>query len=139
MAQPHSLPTVTDLHLFPHTSCAMNYHEPLYCFQISKDLIGFYDTVYDRGVQETVTDKKEVAATVLKVFHESVSSLNPKCVLHSMLRVIYSGYCAIPDILIYIMMMSLYYIVISPNDFFLNKKLAYPGKETLFRLLSVSF
>ncbi|NP_001187236.1 CD81 molecule a [Ictalurus punctatus] len=40
--------------------------------QISKDVIGFYDTVYDRGLQETIAEKKEAAAAVLKVFHESL-------------------------------------------------------------------
>ncbi|GAA6100609.1 CD81 molecule a [Tachysurus ichikawai] len=40
--------------------------------QISKDVIGFYDTVYDRGLLETVAEKKEAAAAVLKVFHESL-------------------------------------------------------------------
>ncbi|KAF7688023.1 CD81 molecule a [Silurus meridionalis] len=40
--------------------------------QISKDVIGFYDTVYDRGIQSTVAEKKEAAAAVLKVFHETL-------------------------------------------------------------------
>ncbi|KAI5626227.1 CD81 antigen, partial [Silurus asotus] len=40
--------------------------------QISKDVIGFYDTVYDRGIQSTVSEKKEAAAAVLKVFHETL-------------------------------------------------------------------
>lgn len=55
---------------------AMNYHDALHCFQISKDVIGFYDTVYDRGLQETIAEKKEAAAAVLKVFHESVSYIS---------------------------------------------------------------
>ncbi|KAK2819828.1 hypothetical protein Q7C36_021474 [Tachysurus vachellii] len=40
--------------------------------QISKDVIGFYDTVYDRGLHATITEKQEAAAAVLKVFHESL-------------------------------------------------------------------
>ncbi|MCI4393081.1 hypothetical protein PGIGA_G00153310 [Pangasianodon gigas] len=40
--------------------------------QISKDVIGFYDTVYDRGSQAPAGEKKEAAAAVLKVFHESL-------------------------------------------------------------------
>lgn len=43
-------------------------------FQISKELISFYDSVYDRGVSLTDTEQKQAAATVLKVFHETVSS-----------------------------------------------------------------
>ncbi|KAK3528208.1 hypothetical protein QTP86_025117 [Hemibagrus guttatus] len=39
---------------------------------ISKDVIVFYDTVYDRGMKESSSDKKEAAAAVLKVFHESL-------------------------------------------------------------------
>ncbi|XP_066509748.1 CD81 antigen-like [Hoplias malabaricus] len=40
--------------------------------KISKELINFYDNVYDRGLIETATDKKQAAATVLKAFHESL-------------------------------------------------------------------
>ncbi|XP_072527623.1 CD81 molecule a [Salminus brasiliensis] len=40
--------------------------------KISKELINFYDSVYDRGVAETVTEKKQAAAAVLKVFHETL-------------------------------------------------------------------
>lgn len=47
--------------------------------QISKDVIGFYDTVYDRGSQATTSEKKDAAVAVLKVFHESVSSPNLLC------------------------------------------------------------
>ncbi|KAJ7995018.1 hypothetical protein DPEC_G00255550 [Dallia pectoralis] len=41
---------------------------------ISKDLIAFYDVVYDGAVSTTVTDpdKKQAAAAVLKVFHETL-------------------------------------------------------------------
>lgn len=60
----------------PLPANVMNYHNCLLCIQISKDVIGFYDTVYDRGLLETVAEKKEAAAAVLKVFHESVSSPN---------------------------------------------------------------
>ncbi|TSK67218.1 CD81 antigen [Bagarius yarrelli] len=40
--------------------------------KISKEVISFYDTVYDRGVQESIAEKKASAAAVLKVFHESL-------------------------------------------------------------------
>lgn len=62
---------------------AKNFHDFLHRFQISKDVIGFYDTVYDRGTQETLADKKEAAAAVLKVFHETVSSLNLKHIFYA--------------------------------------------------------
>lgn len=43
-------------------------------FQISKDMISFYDSVYDKYTVETLmSDKKQAAALVLKVFHETVS------------------------------------------------------------------
>ncbi|XP_051578421.1 CD81 protein-like [Myxocyprinus asiaticus] len=38
--------------------------------KISKDLITFYDSVYDRGVSHTNPEKKQAAASVMKVFHE---------------------------------------------------------------------
>ncbi|KAL7833610.1 hypothetical protein AOLI_G00285700 [Acnodon oligacanthus] len=40
--------------------------------KISKELINFYDSVYDRGALETVVDKQQAAAQVLKVFHETL-------------------------------------------------------------------
>ncbi|XP_076854645.1 CD81 molecule a [Brachyhypopomus gauderio] len=40
--------------------------------KISKEMISFYDSVYDKGLVETLTDKKNAAATVLKAFHESL-------------------------------------------------------------------
>ena len=57
-------------------SCILHSHfsAPLSCdslFQISKELMNFYDSVYDRGALETVEEKKKAAAAVLKVFHET--------------------------------------------------------------------
>ncbi|XP_056103933.1 CD81 molecule a [Rhinichthys klamathensis goyatoka] len=42
--------------------------------QISKEMISFYDTVYDRGNAFSIgqTEKQQAAATVLKVFHETL-------------------------------------------------------------------
>lgn len=42
---------------------------------VSKELINFYDFVYDKGTTESFTepDKKKAAASVLKVFHETLS------------------------------------------------------------------
>ncbi|XP_060767754.1 CD81 molecule a [Neoarius graeffei] len=40
--------------------------------RISKDVIGFYDTVYDQGSQLSPGEKREAAAAVLKVFHETL-------------------------------------------------------------------
>ncbi|TRY66648.1 hypothetical protein DNTS_007987, partial [Danionella cerebrum] len=40
--------------------------------KISKEVIGFYDTVHDKGVTFTETDKKQAASAVLKVFHETL-------------------------------------------------------------------
>ncbi|XP_042583641.1 CD81 protein-like [Cyprinus carpio] len=41
--------------------------------KISKELITFYDSVYDRGVTLTEDDKRQAAAAVLKVFHETLN------------------------------------------------------------------
>uniref|UniRef100_A0A672K9Q1 CD81 antigen-like n=1 Tax=Sinocyclocheilus grahami TaxID=75366 RepID=A0A672K9Q1_SINGR len=41
---------------------------------ISKELITFYDSVYDRGIFLTDSEQKQAAAAVLKIFHETVSS-----------------------------------------------------------------
>ncbi|KAF4111101.1 CD81 molecule a [Onychostoma macrolepis] len=41
--------------------------------KISKELITFYDSVYDRGVSLTDNEQKQAAATVLKVFHETLN------------------------------------------------------------------
>lgn len=60
----------------------VSYHRLFSCFQIAKDVIGFYDTVYDRGLQESTIEKKDAAATVLKVFHETVSHALLFCTLH---------------------------------------------------------
>ncbi|XP_052008055.1 CD81 protein-like [Xyrauchen texanus] len=38
--------------------------------KISKDMINFYDSVYNRGVSHTDPVKKQTAAEVLKIFHE---------------------------------------------------------------------
>lgn len=67
---------------------ATNCSESLPCIQISKDVIGFYDTVYDRGIQTTASEKKDAAAAVLKVFHESVSSSDLSHILCTTFRVI---------------------------------------------------
>ncbi|KAL7831098.1 hypothetical protein SRHO_G00306000 [Serrasalmus rhombeus] len=40
--------------------------------KISKEMINFYDSVYDRGVLETAQDKQQAAGAVLKVFHETL-------------------------------------------------------------------
>ncbi|XP_016357619.1 CD81 protein-like [Sinocyclocheilus anshuiensis] len=40
--------------------------------KISKDLITFYDSVYDKGVSITNGEQQQAAATVLKVFHETL-------------------------------------------------------------------
>ncbi|XP_022522809.1 CD81 molecule a [Astyanax mexicanus] len=40
--------------------------------KISKELINFYDSVYDKGMGQTLQDKKDAAAAVLKVFHETL-------------------------------------------------------------------
>uniref|UniRef100_A0A8B9L962 Tetraspanin n=1 Tax=Astyanax mexicanus TaxID=7994 RepID=A0A8B9L962_ASTMX len=40
--------------------------------KISKELINFYDSVYDKGMTQTIQDKKDAAAAVLKVFHETL-------------------------------------------------------------------
>ncbi|XP_016096686.1 CD81 antigen-like [Sinocyclocheilus grahami] len=42
--------------------------------KISKELITFYDSVYDRGIFLTDSEQKQAAAAVLKIFHETVSS-----------------------------------------------------------------
>uniref|UniRef100_A0A9J8BCJ7 Tetraspanin n=1 Tax=Cyprinus carpio carpio TaxID=630221 RepID=A0A9J8BCJ7_CYPCA len=41
--------------------------------KISKELITFYDSVYDSGVTLTEDDKKQAATAVLKVFHETLN------------------------------------------------------------------
>ncbi|CAM4523978.1 unnamed protein product [Leuciscus chuanchicus] len=43
--------------------------------QISKEVITFYDSVYDKGTsfQVTQNDQQQAAATVLKVFHETLN------------------------------------------------------------------
>ena len=41
--------------------------------QVTKEMINFYDSIYDKAVSDTVTqDKKEAAASVLRGFHETV-------------------------------------------------------------------
>ncbi|KAF0043640.1 hypothetical protein F2P81_004977 [Scophthalmus maximus] len=42
---------------------------------VSKEMINFYDSVYDKAMAQSLTDqnKKQAAATVLKVFHETLS------------------------------------------------------------------
>lgn len=43
--------------------------------QVSTEMINFYDSVYDKGITQSVTTdkgKEQAAATVLKVFHETV-------------------------------------------------------------------
>uniref|UniRef100_A0A672KDI7 CD81 antigen-like n=1 Tax=Sinocyclocheilus grahami TaxID=75366 RepID=A0A672KDI7_SINGR len=45
-----------------------------YCFiYISKELITFYDSVYDRGIFLTDSEQKQAAAAVLKIFHETLN------------------------------------------------------------------
>uniref|UniRef100_A0A672NXL7 CD81 molecule a n=1 Tax=Sinocyclocheilus grahami TaxID=75366 RepID=A0A672NXL7_SINGR len=41
--------------------------------KISKELITFYDSVYDRGIFLTDSEQKQAAAAVLKIFHETVT------------------------------------------------------------------
>ncbi|XP_040892801.1 CD81 antigen-like [Toxotes jaculatrix] len=42
---------------------------------VSKEMINFYDSVYDKAMTQSLTDqdKKKAAASVLKVFHETLS------------------------------------------------------------------
>ncbi|XP_016119298.1 CD81 antigen-like, partial [Sinocyclocheilus grahami] len=40
---------------------------------ISKELITFYDSVYDRGIFLTDSEQKQAAAAVLKIFHETLN------------------------------------------------------------------
>nr|XP_046249966.1 CD81 antigen-like [Scatophagus argus] len=42
---------------------------------VSKEMINFYDSVYDKAMAESITDqdKRKAAASVLKVFHETLS------------------------------------------------------------------
>ncbi|XP_016090660.1 CD81 molecule a [Sinocyclocheilus grahami] len=40
--------------------------------KISKELITFYDSVYDKGFSITNSEQQQAAATVLKVFHETL-------------------------------------------------------------------
>ncbi|XP_016427232.1 CD81 protein-like [Sinocyclocheilus rhinocerous] len=40
--------------------------------KISKELITFYDSVYDKGVSIANSEQQQAAATVLKVFHETL-------------------------------------------------------------------
>lgn len=46
----------------------------MFSFQVSLEMINFYDSVYDKAVTQTFSDqeKKKAVATVLKVFHETV-------------------------------------------------------------------
>ncbi|XP_008308664.1 CD81 protein [Cynoglossus semilaevis] len=44
--------------------------------KVSTEMINFYDSVYDKGITQSVTTdkgKEQAAATVLKVFHETLS------------------------------------------------------------------
>lgn len=43
-------------------------------FQVSTEMTNFYDTVYDKAMVQTISDqdKTKAAASVLKVFHETV-------------------------------------------------------------------
>lgn len=46
-----------------------------FSFQISKEMITFYDSVYDKASNTGLNDEqKQAAGAVLKVFHETVSS-----------------------------------------------------------------
>ncbi|XP_029951707.1 CD81 protein [Salarias fasciatus] len=42
---------------------------------VSREMINFYDSVYDQAIKDTITDseKKKAVASVLKVFHETLS------------------------------------------------------------------
>lgn len=46
----------------------------LFLFQVSEEMIKFYDFVYDKAMEQSITDpdKKKAAGTVLKAFHETV-------------------------------------------------------------------
>ncbi len=63
-----------------HTKCQADIYTSGYIFviipffQISKELISFYDSVHDSAISIADTEKQQAAATVLKVFHETVSS-----------------------------------------------------------------
>uniref|UniRef100_A0A3B4ZV30 Tetraspanin n=1 Tax=Stegastes partitus TaxID=144197 RepID=A0A3B4ZV30_9TELE len=57
---------------------------------VSKEMINFYDSVYDKAVTETITDqdKKKAVASVLKVFHEtSRVMVNGKHIVNTNFRV----------------------------------------------------
>ncbi|XP_016309893.1 CD81 antigen-like isoform X2 [Sinocyclocheilus anshuiensis] len=41
--------------------------------KISKELITFYDSVYDRGILLTDNEQRQAAAAVLKIFHETLN------------------------------------------------------------------
>ncbi|KAK2913839.1 hypothetical protein Q8A67_002238 [Cirrhinus molitorella] len=41
--------------------------------KISKELITFYDSVYDNGISNIDSEQRQAAATVLKVFHETLN------------------------------------------------------------------
>lgn len=64
---------LTHTHLFTYIS---NYIFFLFfSFQISKELISFYDSVYDKGSNTVLQDdQNQAAVAVLKVFHETVST-----------------------------------------------------------------
>nr|XP_057934859.1 CD81 molecule a [Doryrhamphus excisus] len=42
---------------------------------VSKEMINYYDSIYDRAMEQSIgeTERKKAAATVLKVFHETLS------------------------------------------------------------------
>ncbi|KAI2662629.1 CD81 protein [Labeo rohita] len=41
--------------------------------KISKELITFYDSVYDKSITLTDTEQRQTSAAVLKVFHETLN------------------------------------------------------------------
>ncbi|KAF7655687.1 hypothetical protein LDENG_00052450, partial [Lucifuga dentata] len=40
---------------------------------VSKEMINFYDSVYDNAMTNTLIEKKDAASSVLKVFHETLN------------------------------------------------------------------
>lgn len=50
----------------------------LFMFQVSREMINYYDSVYDKAMTQSLTDleRPRAAASVLKVFHETVWNLS---------------------------------------------------------------
>lgn len=54
-------------------------------FQVSKEMINFYDSVYDKATVQSLADmdkeKTKAAVSVLKIFHETVRTHTMKRIL----------------------------------------------------------